>query len=431
MRGAAAPALAGHDALRYRRRMRRLVGAVGAVVGALLLVAAVTPASADDPLEYVALGDSYSAGFGIEPFSATSPFTATPATDLNGCYQAESNYPHLVAATLGLDLRDETCSGAVTANVITTPQLTMTGQTAPAVQAAALSADTDIVTISIGGNDLGFATVATNCIRIEETEPPDALLAATPSPGPTSCEEYYTAASGRWTGQVNLQSLLTSTVAPALEATFADIATRAPNARVFVVGYPQISTSDPTKAATCFSEPLPPGVDTVPFAPSDLLWLSTVEQGLDAAIASAAAAQGDRFTYVSSWAQTADHTLCDDESWITKITITYPSPPEAGCDAQTQQTLAYDGFTACLALGALHPNAAGVASLHDRVAAAIGDAIGEGDPAPVAALPASGSELPIGVLAAAAGVLALGLAIVMVRRRPAAASAPRSRAPRP
>jgi lysophospholipase L1-like esterase len=399
--------------------MRRLVGAVGAVCGALLVAVAVTPASAAPPLQYVALGDSYSAGFGLEPFSATSPFAATPSTALNGCYQAEANYPHLVAASLGLDLQDRTCSGAVTANVTTTPQLTMTGQTAPTVQAAALSDDTDIVTISIGGNDLGFATVATDCIRADVSMPPDAILAATPSPGPTSCQEYYTAATGRWTGQVNLQSLLDGTVKPALAATFAAIAASAPNARVFVVGYPQISTSDAAKAATCYSEPLPPGTNTVPFAPSDLLWLSTVEQGLDDAIRSAAEAQGDRFTYVSSWSQTADNTLCDgDDSWITKITITYPSPPDAGCDAQTQQTLSYDGFTACLALGALHPNAAGVASLHERVVAAIGAAIGEpgaGDPGP--ALPATGAVPPIGAVAAIVAVIGLRLALSRRGRR--------------
>ena len=67
--------------------MRRLVGAIAACSGATLIIVAGAPAIAAVPagLDYVALGDSYSAGYGIAPFSATSPFTATPSTDLNGC----------------------------------------------------------------------------------------------------------------------------------------------------------------------------------------------------------------------------------------------------------------------------------------------------------------------------------------------------------
>lgn len=47
---------------------------------------ATTPATAAQPggldgFEYVALGDSYSAGFGLEPYSTTTPFTGDP----NGC----------------------------------------------------------------------------------------------------------------------------------------------------------------------------------------------------------------------------------------------------------------------------------------------------------------------------------------------------------
>lgn len=378
------------------------------------------PASPDlSGLKYAALGDSYSAGFGLTPFSATSPFAATPSTDLNGCYQAEANYPHLVAATLGLALADETCSGAVTANITTTPQQTMTGQTAPSVQDAALGADTDIVTISIGGNDLGFATVAMNCIREWVSLAPLALITATPSPAPQSCEEYYTAPAGRWTGQPNLQDVLTGTVAPALKATFDAISAKAPSAKVFVVGYPQIATSDATKAAGCFSQPLPPDTDTVPFAPSDILWLSTVEQGLDSAIESAVSAQGSRWTYVSSWSATADHTLCDDESWITKITLRYPTPQQP-CDPQTEQTLAYDSFTACLALGALHPNSDGVASLHAKVVAAITGAFAEDvgrEQAGGTTLAASGGEAPGAMVAGGILLLAGSAVLVGMRKR--------------
>ena len=392
--------------------MRRLLGAIAACSGAALLIIAGAPAIAAVPagLNYVALGDSYSAGFGIEPFSMTSPFTATPSTDLNGCYQAGANYPHLVAASLGMLLTDQTCSGAVTANVTTTPQLTDTGQTAPTVQDVALSTATDVVTITIGGNDLGFATIAADCIRLGPTTDPVALASKTPAPAPTSCEEYYTAPSGRWTGQVNLQNFLTTTVAPAINATFATIAAKAPNARVFVVGYPKISPSDPTKADGCYSAPFPPPApNSVPFAAGDLLWLDTVEVALDSAIRDAVAMQGDRFTYVDTWPAFADHTVCDTDMWFGGITMTFPSG--AGCDPLTQQTMSRDGFTICLALGALHPNAEGVAALHSVVVAAI-------DAEYPATLPASGASTPTPVFTISGlALLSLGAVLLAVGRR--------------
>lgn len=390
--------------------MRRLLGAIAACAGAALITVAGAPAIAAVPagLNYVALGDSYSAGYGIAPFSATSPFTATPSTDLNGCYQADANYPHLTAATFGFALDDETCSGAVTANITTTPQLTATGQTAPAVQMAALSAATDIVTVSIGGNDLGFAKVAQNCIRIDVALPPVALLNLTPQPA--SCEAYYTAASGSWTGQVNITSLLDDTVIPALDATFDAIAAAAPNAKVFVVGYPQIA---PT-TGSCFTSPLPPNTDTVPFAASDLAWLSTVEESLDVAIQAAAAARGTNFTYVSNWAGSEAHQLCSTDPWISAITLRYPTVSDP-CNPLLEEALTYDSFSVCLTLGALHPNAAGVAFLHSQVVTAIAAAYP--DVAASAALPASGSSAPTTALAVGGlALLALGAGLLAARR---------------
>lgn len=146
--------------------MRRIVGGIAVLVGLLIAVPAVPALSASpgelDGFEYVALGDSYSAGFGLIPFSASSPFSAIPPSDPNGCYQAEANYPHLVATELGLAVDDQTCSGAISANLgypsgatITAPptintlptlptgpliQTTMTSQTALQLQTAGLSA---------------------------------------------------------------------------------------------------------------------------------------------------------------------------------------------------------------------------------------------------------------------------------------------------
>jgi lysophospholipase L1-like esterase len=90
---------------------------------------------------YVALGSSMAAGPGIRPSADGAPFRAG---------RSARNYPHLVAATLGLDLVDVTSSGATTANVLTDPQ-----NGAPP-QADALDGSEDLVTVTIGGNDAGY-----------------------------------------------------------------------------------------------------------------------------------------------------------------------------------------------------------------------------------------------------------------------------------
>jgi len=95
-------------------------------------------------LVVAALGSSFAAGPGIQPI-------ADPIA-----MRSERNYAHLFADRIGADLVDLTVSGASTANVVDTPQQTMAGQTLPP-QIDGVPANTDIVTITAGGNDLQFA----------------------------------------------------------------------------------------------------------------------------------------------------------------------------------------------------------------------------------------------------------------------------------
>lgn len=90
---------------------------------------------------YVALGSSMAAGPGIRPRAAGSPIAAG---------RSARNYPHLAAQRLGLDLFDVTYSGATTANVLGEPQ-----HGAPP-QIDALDGSEDLVTVTIGGNDVGY-----------------------------------------------------------------------------------------------------------------------------------------------------------------------------------------------------------------------------------------------------------------------------------
>jgi len=90
---------------------------------------------------YVALGSSMAAGPGIRPRAAGAPWRAG---------QSARNYPHLVAEQLDLDLTDVTYSGATTAHVLGDRQ-----NGAPP-QIAALDGAETLVTVTIGGNDVGY-----------------------------------------------------------------------------------------------------------------------------------------------------------------------------------------------------------------------------------------------------------------------------------
>lgn len=92
--------------------------------------------------QLVALGSSFAAGPGIAPVVDRT------------ARRSGRNYPNLVAETLGADLIDVTVSGATTATILDTAQRTP-GRTHPP-QIEAVHADTDLVTVTAGGNDLGY-----------------------------------------------------------------------------------------------------------------------------------------------------------------------------------------------------------------------------------------------------------------------------------
>src|SRR3954463_4877537 len=121
---------------------------------------------------YVALGDSYTSGPAILPQDPAIP----------GCLRSQVNYPHLVARDLQqLALVDVSCSGAQTKDMTSSQDVDPDPDPAP--QFNALNANTKVVTLGIGGNDLGFVDIAETCVRLATQSP----LASTP------CKDYYVA----------------------------------------------------------------------------------------------------------------------------------------------------------------------------------------------------------------------------------------------
>lgn len=106
--------------------------------------------------KHVALGDSYSSGFGVGPYATGTHKDGTP----NDCQRSVIAYGPLVAQSLGLDLSFHACQGAVTKDFYQ-PRNSTWGE---ARQLNHLDANTGLVTFSIGGNDAHFPDVVAECI---------------------------------------------------------------------------------------------------------------------------------------------------------------------------------------------------------------------------------------------------------------------------
>src|ERR1700760_4027181 len=127
---------------------RKTRGALALVVAAVAMFVTAAGASA---ATYTALGDSYAAG-ALIPNQSLNPL---------GCLRSDHNYAHLTASAKGLTLTDVSCSGATT-NDMTEAQNVEPGPNPP--QFNGLNASTGVVSLTIGGNDIGFTEIIENCI---------------------------------------------------------------------------------------------------------------------------------------------------------------------------------------------------------------------------------------------------------------------------
>ncbi|RJL19510.1 SGNH/GDSL hydrolase family protein [Bailinhaonella thermotolerans] len=257
------PADSPSPARRAPRPLRRLLSAIAAAAVAGTALAAGAPAAhAASPGPYVALGDSYTAGTGIPV-----------ETDAN-CGRSDRNYPTLTAAALApASFTDASCSGATTAHMTTSQG------TAPP-QFDALTPDTRLVTVGIGGNDIDFVGIIGRCVILGKVNPFGA-----------PCKASYT-----WSGTDQLAQRIDG-VAPRIDAVLQGIRDRAPDARILLVGYPVILPDDGTN---CHS--------IVPIAKGDAPWLRDTEKRLNAMLAARAAAHGAVF--VDTYTGSVGHDLC-------------------------------------------------------------------------------------------------------------------------
>jgi lysophospholipase L1-like esterase len=264
-------------------RALRVLVAGGLVLAAVATASSTASAATSDV--YVALGDSF----------ASAPLVPNQI-DI-GCARSDHNYAHALAARLGArTFRDVTCSGADTRDFTSPQSLSLLGQNLPPAppQFNALSADTTLVTVTIGGNDTGLIGVAQNCVNV--------------LPFGTPCTRKYVV------GGVDSVAARIDAFAPVLGAAIDGIRARAPRAHIVLTGYGLY-----IKPNGCWP--------TQPIYAADANWLQGLVDRLNGVIAAQAAAHGAE--YVDLRTPSAGHDACRSTSskWIEGFVPVNPAAP--------------------------------------------------------------------------------------------------------
>lgn len=244
-----------------RRLLLPLLASLALVVG---LAPSATAATAP-PVDYVALGDSYAAGVGAAPDGRSGD-----------CRRSDRSYPaRWAAASDPASFVSVACSGA------TAPEVLLK-------QVRTVSRDTDLVTLTVGGNDTGFAPVLGVC----STAPRD-----------EDCERAVTG------GERIARYALPSAVVPILVGVRLQAS---PDARIVVVGYPRLFEPGPDCAT--------------PLAPNETrrAALNRAADTLNGVLRDAAGRW--RATFVDVAPGFAGHGVCSADPWINPPT----DPPQTG-----------------------------------------------------------------------------------------------------
>jgi lysophospholipase L1-like esterase len=255
---------------------------------------------------YVALGSSFAAGPGIDPI-------VVPA-----CGRSGRNYANLVAQRLGYDLVDVTSGGATVDDVLDRPQPLLTGGTVPP-QLEALGPDADLVTVTVGGNDVEYLLTLLRCsFRVDPAGAPAAAAAFFGTPiDPAAVDAALAALPGRLAGLVTA------------------VRERAPRARVVLVDY---LTVVPEQATAAF-----------PMSEEHRELCAGIGRRLEAATAAAAADTGADLVAASRISR--DHAVGSAEPWVTGWEF---------------------GDLLAGGVGPYHPNAAGMRAVADALVAHLG-----------------------------------------------------------
>ncbi len=260
----------------------RVAGASAPV--AALPTAATPPSPLPREVDYVALGDSYAAGLDVAPQRSDQP----------ACGRSTDNAASLLAARLEVaSFVDVSCAGASTADFTGVQDTADTERPDP--QRDALSRSTDLVTVTLGGNDFDiFGKLIGTCVRVASLDPDGA-----------PCRDSY---AGAGVGENPLASA--GAVVDNLAAVLDGIVEAAPSARVVVIGYPRFIAG-----RTC---------GAVGFTVDDAEFATDVFDDVDGAMAQAAADADVEFVDVRQLAE--GHDICSSVPWFSGFQPTAAAP---------------------------------------------------------------------------------------------------------
>ncbi|MEV6130939.1 SGNH/GDSL hydrolase family protein [Streptomyces violaceusniger] len=323
---------------RFRTRLAMLSSVAALAAGALVPVqlAGAQSAAAAAAYQWVALGDSYTAG--VIPAAGD-----TFEVPRDGCERTDQSYPQVIDRDLGslLELTNVSC-GAATIEDVTFRAQQPIGRHLPPFsedpdypfppvppQSEAVGPGTDVVTVGAGGNTLGFADILFQCLQLGAgsggvgTPCRDDLADDIPS--------RLKKVSGDYDDMLNV------------------LHERAPHAKILAVGYPTVIPEDTSKCRYNDLEQF--GSITQ----GDLDWLrQDVLAPLNKAIEKSTSAH-DAVRFVDLYDSSQNHSVCDNGKWVEGLFTRVPDQPAL-----------------------VHPNARGHRNAADHVAAAMLDAIGVG-----------------------------------------------------
>lgn len=263
----------------HQARRRHTVLASGLAALALVVGFTASPATAapPPPVNYVALGDSYTAGTGAGDLAG--PIPAIP------CWQSAGGYVDIAGASARVALIDNAaCHGAFLGPIGTSTPVV---QQIAELSGAALNSETDLVSITAGVLDAGSGLALQACA----------------SPDTQSCAVIVAGI---------IQNL--GIVEAALEGTYQSIQFAAPNATIAVLGYPRLF--DPSEGDIVLG-----GATVVPVA--NQILVNQAVDALNATIAKAVAESGTNAVFVDVAKRFTGHAVNSDNPWIV-LDLTQP-----------------------------------------------------------------------------------------------------------
>jgi hypothetical protein len=266
--------------------------------------------------QYVGLGDSYASGLGSFSYLEGT-------TGKNGCYRAKEGYIEDIATELGLSLDFAACAGAKIGDL-------WEGKNA---QLKEIGPETELVTLSIGGNDVGFASVLESCVS-GAFSPGKKGCAARDQAAATEALEWlrYGRAPGSYEEPGGHAKSKNKVPLPSLQELYEAILAQAPKAEVIIVGYPILFESNVEEFHDC-QVGTANGVIKLTINSNDVEWLdreaAALDELLEASVSAVRSSTGRDIRFADPRGPFNSHALCDSEgSWINALLFEgFGAPP--------------------------------------------------------------------------------------------------------